>query len=276
MSAVILRRLSVQNLGTVEAVSLNLTEGLNLIRTRYDDELIYAIRLLMHHAAIPPFPSPWIRADTRIEAAVTADGTDYAVTLLPRPGGQGLILTAYDPQDRDVTEPYAYLCAHCAEQDLSEVFDGEGDRMLLRFLQYANEDLFFAPRELSERTEGLSDLRAFRAYLREYIENFTGETIREGKQYEIIPDRDGRYAVRHRGNGEQPVLLSESEGILFRYLCFLRTAEFWRGFEELRNLHGIRKPLLIRGFLNRLDESIDLTSLLRRTAELHRQVIILS
>jgi hypothetical protein len=72
------------------------------------------------------------------------------------------------------------------------------------------------------------------------------------------------------------VCLSESEQILFRYLCFLRTAEFWRGFEEIRNLHGVKKPLIIKDFLERLDESIDTSSIINRTMELGRQVIILT
>jgi hypothetical protein len=72
------------------------------------------------------------------------------------------------------------------------------------------------------------------------------------------------------------VCLSESEQVLFRYLCFLRTAEFWRGFEELRNLHGIKKPLIIKDFLERLDESIDTKDIIDRTVKLGRQVIILT
>ena len=87
---------------------------------------------------------------------------------------------------------------------------------------------------------------------------------------------NGKYAVKHGSDGDFPVVLSETERTLFRYLCFLRTAEFWRGFEELRNLHGIKKPLIIKDFLNRLDESVDSEDLLRRTQKLGRQVIILS
>ena len=73
-----------------------------------------------------------------------------------------------------------------------------------------------------------------------------------------------------------PVFLSESEQTLFRYLCFLRTAEFWQGFEELRNLHSVKKPILTQDFLERLDESIDLQDILERTRRLNRQIIILT
>ena len=63
---------------------------------------------------------------------------------------------------------------------------------------------------------------------------------------------------------------------MFKFLCFLRTAEFWRGFEEIRNLHSIKKPLLISGFLEKLDESIDVRELLLRTEKLKRQTILIT
>jgi hypothetical protein len=71
-------------------------------------------------------------------------------------------------------------------------------------------------------------------------------------------------------------MLSESERMMFKFLCFLRTAEFWNGFEEIRNLHSVKKPLLIRGFLEKLDESIDVRELLLRTEKLKRQTILIT
>jgi hypothetical protein len=55
----------------------------------------------------------------------------------------------------------------------------------------------------------------------------------------------------------------------------LRTAEFWRGFEEIRDLHGVNKPLIIKDFSERLDESIDTKAIIDRTVKLGRQVIVL-
>jgi hypothetical protein len=88
--------------------------------------------------------------------------------------------------------------------------------------------------------------------------------------------KDGRYAVRYKGENDMPVFLSDSEQTLFRYLCFLRTAEFWQGFEELRNLHGVKKPMLIGNFLERLDESMDTQDVLERTKQRNRQMIMLT
>lgn len=117
--------------------------------------------------------------------------------------------------------------------------------------------------------------KAFRAYLRAFIKDFQPELIREGKRYELYLKKDGKYAVRYKDDNDMPVFLSESEQTLFRYLCFLKSAEFWHKFEMLRNLHAIKKPLLVKDFFSRLDESINIENLLQRTMEIKRQAIIL-
>ena len=272
----ILKKLSILNFGAIDLLSCELNDKLNILNFRDCDDVIYALRLVLNHKSIPPLCEHFIRAETRIEARVSIGEKEYFTIISPDSEDGVLILRAYDASEKEVTSDYLYLCSHPAEQDLTDVFDGEGETMLLRLLQYANEDIYYAPNELATQTEGISRLRAFRVHLRKFIKNFKSETIREGKHYEIILKPNGRYAVKHTMDFDQPVFLSESEQTLFRYLCFLHTAEFWQGFEDIRNLHAIKKPLLVKDFLTRLDESINIENLLQRTMELERQVIILN
>ena len=174
------------------------------------------------------------------------------------------------------TREYLYLTSHCAEQDLCDVFDKDVQKMFFKPIQYLDEDRYYSSGDLSKCTDRLSETKAFRSYLKAFIKDFKSEIIRDGKRYELYVKKDGKYAVRYKGDNDIPVFLSESEQTLFRYLCFLRTAEFWQGFEELRNLHALKKPLLVKDFLSRLDESINIENLLKRTTELERQVIILN
>jgi hypothetical protein len=148
--------------------------------------------------------------------------------------------------------------------------------MFFKPIQYLDEDRYYSSGDLSKCTDRLSEIKAFRSYLKTFIKDFKPETIRDGKRYELYLKKDGRYAVRYKGDNDMPVFLSESEQTLFRYLCFLRTAEFWQGFEELRNLHSVKKPILTRDFLERLDESIDTQNVLERTKRLNRQIIMLT
>lgn len=271
----ILERITIRNFGAIDHFESDFEDGLNVVKSRYADEIALAIRLVLGHR-ISSLPEYRVGRNTKIEARVRLAGKAYQVEIALKSLTQGRCLRAYDLDDNDQTKEYLYVTSHCPEQDLSDVFGGHTDKTHFRLLQYLDEDRYFGPRELSARTDRLSEIKAFRSYLKTFIKNFQPELIREGKRYELCLETSGTYAVRYVDDKGTPVFLSESEEMLFRYLCFLKTAEFWHGFEELRNLHGIKKPLIVEGFLERLDESIDVGALLQRTLRLKRQLILLT
>lgn len=253
----ILKNILIQNLGSIAYYIKDLSPGLNVITHAGRDELLYAIRLISNHKTTPP-PSFSVGVDTRIEAEVLLEEKKYRV-IASLDHEECLKLSCLDASGTDVTSEYLYLTCHTIEHDLSDIF-------------YGDNRLF--PRLIKDKS--LSNIKAFRRYLRDFLYSFEPELLRRGKDYEIFLKKNGRYVVRHRSDGSVTNALSESERVLFRYLCFLRTAEFWAGFEALRNMHGIKKPLLISGFLERLDESIDVSELLFRTEKLQRQTIVVN
>jgi hypothetical protein len=267
----ILKRITIQNFGALEHFEYNFEIGLNVIKNRHTDEIARAIRLILGHKYFS-LPEYRARSDSVIEALVGIEEKEFYTVI--KNESSNLCLNAYDKDGNELTREYIYLTSHCPEQDMADVFGG-GDKTFFKLLQYLDEDRYYSSQELSKRTDWLSETKAFRSYLKSFIKNFKPELIREGKRYELCLDTKGKYVVRYKDDNDMPVFLSESEQTLFRYLCFLKTAEFWHGFEELRNLHAIKKPLLVKDFLSRLDESINIDNLLRRTAELERQVIIL-
>jgi len=268
----ILKRITIQSFGALEHFEYHFEERLNIVKSRYTDEIAHAICLVLGHkySSLPEYRA---RRDSVIEAFVCIEGKEFRVEMKNK--SSNLYLRAYDEDGNDLTKEYLYLTSHCLEQDLSDVFYGDNDKTLFKLLQYLDEDRYYESKELSRRTDLLSETKAFRAYLRAFIKDFQPEPIREGKRYELYLKKDGKYAVRYTDDNDMPVFLSESEQTLFRYLCFLKSAEFWHGFEMLRNLHAIKKPLLVKDFFSRLDESINIENLLQRTMELERQAIIL-
>ena len=271
----VLQFIKIRNLGAIDQFEFNFKSELNIVTTRYTDRISQVIQFILNHRAscLPKFR---VSGSTKVEALVRTCGKEYLLTATPNLKQNDLCLCAYDVDGHEKTREYLYLTSHCAEQDLCEVFDKNTSKMFFKPIQYLDEDLYDSPSDLSKRTDRLSETKAFRSYLKTFIQDFKSETIRDGKRYELYLKKDGRYAVRYKGDNDMPVFLSESEQTLFRYLCFLRTAEFWQGFEELRNLHGVKKPILIRDFLERLDESIDMQDILERTKRLNRQVIMLT
>lgn len=270
----VLKTISITHFGGIKDFSFSFSNSLNILKERYSEELFLAIATVLHNRSTPRIPKFWICRESRIDAEVSVNEKMFCLTILPSEDENGVKLSAFDGEGSEVTKEYLYLSSHCEEQDLSDVFDGE-DRTLLRFLRYA-EELYDDSNELSKQTDGFSSLKIFRKYLRSFIENFQPEVIRDGKRYEIILKKDGRYCVRCSDGGFEAAFLSESERTLFRYLCFLRTAEFWQGFEEIRDLHSVKKPLVVKDFLDRLDQSIDVSELFDRTLKLGRQMIVLT
>lgn len=249
-----------------------LGERVNVIGTRWGEELAAAIAAVTNggEGALPSR-----REGQRIsaEAKVEAGGREY--TVRTEMSGEGLRLTASQPSGEDATAEYGYLTAHSKEENRCDLFNGDDAEDAPRLLKYTAEDRFFACGELENLTRGATKLAFFRKVLRSFIRALAPEVIREGKRYELVTLADGEFAVRVR-DGDYPVLLSEAEDRIFRYLCFLRTAEFWQEFEGMRNIHAVRKPLVIRGLLERLDEEISLTDIVKRTFALERQAIFIT
>ena len=233
---------------------------------------MYAVRAVLNHN-LPSPPPQWVSEDTRVAARVKIGEELYEVEALPDESGRFRLNCG---GGGEVTAEYIYLTSHCDEMDTSEVFSVEAEEVLPLFLKYASEDSYYLPRELSRLTFGMSDLKSFRNYLRRFIDDFVPERIRDGKEYEMILEKRIKYGVRCLVDSVAPPCLSETENILFRYLCFLKNVDFWRGFERLRNIHGVDKPLLIDGLTERLDMSVDPLPLLHRAEQNRRQVIVLT
>jgi hypothetical protein len=179
---------------------------------------------------------------------------------------------ATDPTGADATAQYKYALSHCEEQNGAELFGGWEPYIHLRLCDYCDQDFWDV---LSDRTDRLIDTKTFHRYLYNYIRSFVPEPINSKKNYLASVNQQGKFEVILPGfDGE--IHLSETEKRLFSYSCFLNVAEFWAGFEVMRDLHHEKKPLLIQDFLEYLDEGADISGLIARTQKLHRQIIILT
>lgn len=272
----IIKNISIKNLGFADQLSLDFDNTVNTIKTRESSEIAFAIKVILNNKSVPCPSLLRVGADTEIMADVIADGKLYRISATYDQTAKKLSVLAKDEKGEDVTKEYLYISEHCEAQDNAEIFNGDERDHHLSLCRYINAEYLYAQSELKKKTRGYSSLKSFRSQLLRFFKNFTPEPLRLGKQYEIILERNGIYNVQHSNNKAEKVYLSDCEQMLFNYLCFLRTAEFWREFEELRNLHATKKPILVKNFLNRLDESVDASNLIKRTSDLGRQVIILN
>lgn len=267
--------LKIQNLGQIADLTLFFGEKINVIVHSFPAEIAFAVMCITNNKAPLRWTPPRMSGKTKITASVSVKEMTCNIEIALDEKTDTLVLCAHDDSGKEVTSEYLRLTSHCSEQDISDMFDGDEQTTLLRFLDYKNESDILREQALVQKTGGVFALDSFRHYLAEFIRNFQSELISSDKSYEIILHKNGLYGVRCVGFDDSPVCLSESERKIFQYLCFLKTAEFWCGFEKIRNMHDEKKPLVITNFLERLDDAIDVVDILNKTRKLKRQVILL-
>lgn len=113
----------------------------------------------------------------------------------------------------------------------------------------------------------------FQFHMRRFIKAFQPERLVPGKNFFLHLRQDGLFSIRC-GDQEMPPL-SETEHILYHYLCFLHLQQFWAQILQLHSLDGPILPVIVPDVLSRLDESIHRESVIARGSQLNRQVIFL-
>lgn len=265
-----IQHLTIENFGAIGHYDTELHQGLNIVEGRYGAELYKAIGFLVCNGGAHGIPEQWLRDDLLISATICLEDTVYTVCIQSISGQPQI--SAIDPTGNDVTAQYKHALSHCEEQNSAELFSGWEPSIPWRLCDYCDRDFGDI---LSDRTDRLIHTKTFHRYLYNYIRAFVPEPINSKKNYLASINQQGKFEVILPGF-EGKIHLSETEKRLFSYICFLNVAEFWAGFEKMRDLHHEKKPLLIQDFLEFLDEGADISGLIARTQKLHRQIIILT
>ena len=265
-----IQHITIENLGAISYYDIELRQGFNIVESRYSAELHEAIAFLICNDQVHGIPEQWLRDDLLISATIFLEETVYTVCIRSVLGRPQMFAT--DPTGADATAQYKYALSHCEEQNSAELFGGWEPYIHLRLSDYCDRDVWDV---LSDRTDRLIDTKTFHRYLYNYIRSFVPEPINSAKNYLITINQQGKFEVI-LPEFDDEIHLSETEKRLFHYICFLNVAEFWTGFEMMRDLHHEKKPLVIWNFLEFLDNSTDISALVVRTVKLHRQIIILT
>lgn len=271
-----IKEITVINFGSIHFLQTQLNPQLSIIETRYLSEVAAAIEVLLCNKTVSSLPIGWVRGDTEINGEVLLNDVSYLVSA--KADGSvppNLDLRVQTLEGEDSTYQYISLLSHCLEQDAIESFDGKDKTIPMRLCWYRNNEDYHPPGCLAKNSDNIATTKTFRARLAKYIKAFEPELINSQKAYRLAVNENGKFDVYYPGINND-LCLSETEERLFFYLCFLNIAEFWSDIESIRNLHHIEKPLLIKNFLEYLDESAEIEKLIKRTIALGRQVIIVT
>ena len=99
-------------------------------------------------------------------------------------------------------------------------------------------------RSLSGRPDG---------HLTRFIRTFRPERLLPGKDYWLHLEADGRFSVRLGKTGEELPHLSETENLVYRYLCLVQLLRFWEQTGQLPKETCVG----LRDFSHRLEEGTD-------------------
>lgn len=271
-----IKDITVINFGSIRFFKTTLNPQLSVIETKYLSEICVAIEILLCNKTVSSLPDEWVRSDTEITAEICLKNTTYLVSAKADCSTpHRLVLQVQTADNENAKQQYLSLLSHCLEQDVIEQFDGRDKSIPLRLCWYRNDEDYQPSGCLAQNSNNIATTNTFRSRLAKYIKAFEPELINNHKAYRVGVNRNGKFDVYFPGINAD-LCLSETEEKLFLYLCFLNIAEFWSDIEAIRNLHHIEKPLLIKNFLEYLDESVDIENLIRRTVMLGRQVIIIT
>ena len=268
-----INKITVINFGSIRFFETSLNDQISVIETKYHSELSAVFDIILCKNTVSSLPNDWLRSDTEIAAVVCIDNIVYYVNAKFN-GSVSSALSVYakDVNGREMTKQYLSLLSHCAEQDAIESFDGCDKTIPLRLYWYHNSEEYEPSGSLDENSNHIATTKTFRSSLATFIKAFESESINNQKHHSVSIRKNGKFEISHPGSDEKNCL-SKTEEKLFLYICFLNITEFWSNIESVRNLHNVDKPLLIRNFLEYLDESAEFEKLIKRSLMLKRQII---
>ena len=241
--AMTINQITIENFGGIARLAVSLDEHIHLMETSYVEEMIIILTRLLSVEPQLPVSASWIRDGTRITANVFLSDKQYTVYIDADEKKSEMTLKAFDSNGNDKSSEYCLNLMHCVEEDNLTVFNGCDPEITERLYHYMDEETFYPQKSLSKLTDGCSNTNSFRLWLRRYIKDTPQE----------IPNDEMQY----------------------RLLCHLKALEFWDGFEDIRNLHYVRKPFIVKNYGEHLEHKNEISTLFDRAMDTGRQVIVL-
>ena len=136
------------------------------------------------------------------------------------------------------------------EERLSCVFDENTQDLSERIRMYQNDTEYFSKQAFGKRTGGLGSTAAFRSYLRGYL-------------------KDGRRVKMPERIRESP-----QKSAAERLYALYEYSLFWKGAEQMRNLHHEQPPIVIFGKEKLPKEAVSSRELARVSRMLERPIIL--
>lgn len=265
-----IRTLRVEQFGSVPYFEAVFRSDVIVLHGIYSAQVALAIKLLTGDRLSKWEVSLFSQA-TRLYAEV-ACGDAYCVEVTAGDGPADLHYTVCRRSDgAECTDEYLNRMKQSAESELLNGFScASKGKYPHRFKQYQNVGAY-AP-DMSDRIE---KTKMFRAVMDRFIRDFKPERLREDKEYWLNLNRNGEFRLVHpSADGAAATALSETDEILYQYLCFLHLSVFWSEINKVQPTRSVEKPLMVSDFIERVDHTMDLMPYIEGTRKLGRQLFL--
>ncbi len=265
------RKLNIENFGSIKRFEAAFWSGLTVLKGPQSIYVALALRLLTK-GELSWLDRPHFTEKTRLCAEIEYDGI-YLIEITGE--GENIEYKVFLRETgAECTDDFLKKTKQCREEQSFNFFAFRKNLDFpKRLCCYKDIEKYYPENTFAALTDSIGRTRSFRAELNRFIKNFVPEKLRRDKNFWLTLPENGEFRVVNSADGSRP-FLSESEQVIYHYLCFLNVAEFWAGVEKIRDLNSVSRPLIITDFVERVDKTIDLLQYIKRTRALGRQTFL--
>ena len=209
-----------------------------------------------------------------IQAEISVDECNFMITATKSEDNDGFNIVVEDQYGNTCTDFYDVISQSTEEENLSYFAFDQKNLFSERYKQYKDTEKYYSKDSFSKLTNGIGNTRLFRSCLSSHIKEYNESNTDNENCWQSVIKESGEVVL----NRPSPCLdrndLSESDAVLFEYLCYLDINQFWKEIEDVRDFNHTFWPLFIHELCARTDEATVLTGYVNKALSLNRQVFI--
>lgn len=271
----ILKKLTIEHFEKIQHYETSFDPKLSVISDSNADDIVRAIGIVTNNRILAGrITKEMLSVNTCIRAEIEAQGTTFLVTARGQPSECGW---EYDVREKDRMESMSpsklfRSIRLCEEEEALTYYRYNGkDRYSERFLHYKDPEKYYASGEFQKKTDGDGLTRSFRACLTEYMKVHEADGSPFGdNSICILPD--GRLIGNCGLRNPKGQITDGTSSWRFDFLCYLHVIKFWDCFQDIRDMHHEKWPIIIEA--GEPYDSDAFAELLETQGTLGRQVIL--
>ncbi len=211
---------------------------------------------------------------TLIQAEIAVDECNFIITATKQNDNDGFTIVVEDQFGNTCTDFYDVISQSTEEENLSYFALDRKNLFSERYKHYKDTEKYYSKGSFSKLTNGIGNTRLFRSCLSCHIKEYNESNKDNEYCWQSFIKESGEVVLKSPSSCLDRNFLSESDAVLFEYMCYLDINQFWKEIEDVRDFNHTFWPLFINELCERTDEAITLTGYVNKALSLNRQVFV--